>query len=88
MKKPVTPLKPCDLVWLVLLLLTLLSFALAESQLRPELVTPLVIAGATLKSLLIGAVFMELLRAPAGLLAGFGTGFAVLGLSLVWLFSH
>lgn len=74
-----------NLVWLLLLALTVLSYCLAESGLAPAQSTPLVLASAALKSLLIGAVFMELLRSAKGLLAAYCLFFAALALSLYLL---
>ncbi|PKL74381.1 MAG: hypothetical protein CVV27_20785 [Candidatus Melainabacteria bacterium HGW-Melainabacteria-1] len=77
--------KALNFTWLALLILTLSSFLLAESQ--PSLITPLVLALATLKIWLIGLFFMELKEAPRGIVWTYGLFFTGLGLGLALMFS-
>lgn len=73
-----------DTVWLLLLLLTLMSYFFAENA-QSNLVTPIILSLATLKATLIGLEFMELKRQPWIFGLCFFVFFSVLALGLVLL---
>lgn len=73
-------------IWISLLVLTGVSYGLAESAEPVALSTPLVLGIACLKAVLIGAVFMELRHCSKLLLAGFALFFVCLSFSLALCF--
>lgn len=62
-RKTILGMRPCTRIWLLLVLLTLVSFAIGEAQLGGTAVMIFVLALALLKGRLVASHFMGLRRA-------------------------